>query len=985
MVQVENTRVELSSDSVGVIPVKLIVLPEAAPGEYSGSIILTTGNVNTTIKAVLVIRDPWEEVELSVKSSAFEDKIVPGQALSVLVDIENLIQKKIDLILVTQMIDPESKTVILTREKNFSVTTVASIVNTLLPPESLTRKEYLIINLVYSPRDEGRLKQLGEDSFNIRFGLSLFGSAEFYMRNRTTRSNIQIFLGVLPAVLFVLLGYWRYKVLKDRRRRYLGMVSFDYLPKAGKRSGYMGRVAESTHDAFIELDTLQTHTLCAGATGSGKTIAAQVLIEEALRKKISVIVFDPTGQWTGYLKPCTTRGMIRLYPHFKMKYSEAKSFKGNIHVIDSENERVDIRKYLEPGEITVFSLHNLPPEKIDVFMEKTVKDIFADHPPESSHCRLVIVYDEVHRLLPKFGGSGKALVQIERAVREFRKWGIGLVLVSQVLSDFVGEIKANIGTEIQLRTRYEKDLERINLKYGEEVMHSIVKASVGTGMVQNSEYNQGRPYFVSFRPLLHDPHRLSDEMLGLFGKYNKKIGLLSERIERLAESGVDTFDIGLELNLALDNMRKTSFDVVELYVQGLEENVGKLERKLTNKTLSSDEQAMVSKWEEQGAGELEDYHHLVEGEAEERRDMLVTLEGEIKDRLDSEIARLEKRRGEIKKRLKERITEKEKKKLIKEQSEVIEKEKELGEKLLGDLENLMSEITRTDGMVWRITGDRKLIETRGEQLTDKEKEIRGRIERDVAAIVDEIIERKREIVSSKERANLLEKASNILKKHLLKKAWEQKQSDKKVKQQALYHELSERKSRVYKRGRKGRTDVIHKKDDLLEALTEARGKWTMILENEKLIREKESEIVMKRDKLRKLIAKERSHIETEQKRISEERKKILDSISKQSLEPGLSMPSTEELLKEIEYKEKTIDHDFKHLEDEWKQMDGWLDEARTLDEELKLLRDQWEDQETARLHEEDEIITKREELIHLKDEIDDMIPDKKDQGGSDAR
>ena len=62
-----------------------------------------------------------------------------------------------------------------------------------------------------------------------------------------------------------------------------------------------------------------------------------------------------------------------------------------------------------------------------------------------------MVYDEVHRLLAKFGGTGHGILQLERACREFRKWGIGLVLISQMLGDFVENIHANIATEVQIR------------------------------------------------------------------------------------------------------------------------------------------------------------------------------------------------------------------------------------------------------------------------------------------------------------------------------------------------------------------------------------------------------------------------------------------------------------------------------------------------------------------------------------------------------
>ena len=66
---------------------------------------------------------------------------------------------------------------------------------------------------------------------------------------------------------------------------------------------------------------------------------------------------------------------------------------------------------------------------------------------ETPEIKLLLVYDEIHRLLPKFGGSGEGFLQIERGCREFRKWGVGILMISQVLADFVGQIKANINTE----------------------------------------------------------------------------------------------------------------------------------------------------------------------------------------------------------------------------------------------------------------------------------------------------------------------------------------------------------------------------------------------------------------------------------------------------------------------------------------------------------------------------------------------------------
>src|SRR3989338_1090984 len=185
----------------------------------------------------------------------------------------------------------------------------------------------------------------------------------------------------------------------------------------------------------------------------------------------------------------------------------------------------------------------------------TIQQIFKSNPEESAELKTLIVYDEVHRLLPKFGGSGEGFVQLERGAREFRKWGIGLVLISQVLSDFVGEVKANIGTEIQMGTRYEGDLDRIKMKYGEDILRSLVKEPIGTGMIVNSEYNSGRPYFVVFRPLLHDTKRLSDNDLEKYGEYFDEIDDLEYQISMFEKQKIDVLDMTLELKLATEKVK----------------------------------------------------------------------------------------------------------------------------------------------------------------------------------------------------------------------------------------------------------------------------------------------------------------------------------------------------------------------------------------------------------------------------------------------
>ena len=219
--------------------------------------------------------------------------------------------------------------------------------------------------------------------------------------------------------------------------------------------------------------------------------------------------------------------------------------------------------------------NDIDPKDYDKFVANTVREIFHSNLKEFRGLRYMAVYDEIHRILPKFGGSGEGFVQIERGCREFRKWGVGVMLVSQVLSDFVGEIKANINTEIQMRTRDEGDLARVKEEYGDTVIQSLVKAGVGTGMIENAAYNKGKPYFATFRPILHSPVRLKEEELEKYNKYNEDIENLEYQVEQLEKEKVDTFDLKIELKLVKDKLMTGNFTVVDIYLEGLKPRIEK--------------------------------------------------------------------------------------------------------------------------------------------------------------------------------------------------------------------------------------------------------------------------------------------------------------------------------------------------------------------------------------------------------------------------
>jgi hypothetical protein len=245
-----------------------------------------------------------------------------------------------------------------------------------------------------------------------------------------------------------------------------------------------------------------------------------------------------------------------------------------IYEVTDPNVKIDFKKYMNPGEITVFTLNKLKPGEYDVAVRNIIDTIFAQGWEESTELRMVIVFDEVHRLLEKYGGKG-GYVALEKACREFRKWGIGLIMASQVLSDFKEAVKGNVLTEIQLHTKSLGDLGRVEKKYGLEFAKQVTKLEIGVGMMQNPKYNKGKPWFVSFRPTLHSPHKIPDEDMKTYKEYAALLADMESKIESMEKAGVDVFDLKTEFRLANEKLKKGRFRMAKIYIDSLKKHLSR--------------------------------------------------------------------------------------------------------------------------------------------------------------------------------------------------------------------------------------------------------------------------------------------------------------------------------------------------------------------------------------------------------------------------
>ena len=561
-VQFEKPSVEIEKGDTEYVLVKLFTLSSTPLGVYIGNIVVKAGNVTSKIPVTLKVEAKAKPL-LDINLDVLTPQLLPGETLQLRTTIFTFGEvKTVDVTINYTIEKAEVAEKILTTGDTVAVDRRLEYTKSIKLPEDIKEGRYLVeAYAFYDNRTASAIV-----SFKVYKELLIVT----VLKNLFTNWITYVVIAVIIISYFGYREYSIWKITTKAKSKYVFPVDFKKLPKGVK----VGKIAETNINAYWDLDKLTQHMIIAGGTGSGKTVAAMVIAEEALKKGIPCIVFDPTAQWTGFVRACRDKHMLDLYPKFGLKPEDARAFKGNIIDVTDPNMPINIRNYTSEGEITVFCLTKLTPTQLDTFVTRTIDEIFKIPWEESRKLKLLVIYDEVHRLLPKYGGV-KGYRALERGVREFRKWGIGLIMISQVLLDFKGAIRAVIASEAQMRTKYSGDVNRVKSKYGSTYAVTLPKLKIGTGMVQNPEYNDGRPWFIEFRPLLHDTSRIPERELKLYKKYQEELAEIERIVENMKKKGIDTYDIEMEIKLAKEKIKQAQFRMAETYLESLKARIRK--------------------------------------------------------------------------------------------------------------------------------------------------------------------------------------------------------------------------------------------------------------------------------------------------------------------------------------------------------------------------------------------------------------------------
>jgi DNA-binding transcriptional ArsR family regulator len=273
------------------------------------------------------------------------------------------------------------------------------------------------------------------------------------------------------------------------------------LPKEGNM---LGRIAldDWKLGEFLYLPLrkyAQKGILVSGASGAGKTIAAKVIVEELVEEGIPVLVFDYTEQWQRLMEKNTNDEMLDRYAEFGMRRSP-KGFKGRM--VDSEPQ---LDSLLASRGVTLIDLSDTYESAERVDRVSRILDHLLEYfqfQEDSDNLRLLIVVEEAH-LWTSNDLPRDAVRFLDSAVRLLRKKGVGVMLVSQKISDFDPAMRSAMNISILFRTKYEGDLRAIARIIGSDASETIPKLPVGYSIFHLADV--GDPFVLAWRPTHSQP------------------------------------------------------------------------------------------------------------------------------------------------------------------------------------------------------------------------------------------------------------------------------------------------------------------------------------------------------------------------------------------------------------------------------------------------------------------------------------------------
>ncbi|MBN2267670.1 MAG: DUF87 domain-containing protein [Candidatus Babeliaceae bacterium] len=248
------------------------------------------------------------------------------------------------------------------------------------------------------------------------------------------------------------------------------------------------------------------HIYLSGRTGSGKSFAARIIIEETIQHDyMGVLILDPRNQSFGLKVAQDNQQLLNKYKQFGLGQTDPCGFDINYFAPGIGIHLPSNIEKLATGH-NVVSFKDLDDQQRCELFGTILNQVFNNlSQNESPKPRLLVVIEEAHRFTRQRLKRDKPTDEAARAaenaldliMREGRKYGIQVLILSQTLGDFTHSartIRQNTTTRI-LMSNSDREIE-----YAAEFMDNPRQISIlpcGTGLIHHPGWPLMR---VAFRP-----------------------------------------------------------------------------------------------------------------------------------------------------------------------------------------------------------------------------------------------------------------------------------------------------------------------------------------------------------------------------------------------------------------------------------------------------------------------------------------------------
>lgn len=233
---------------------------------------------------------------------------------------------------------------------------------------------------------------------------------------------------------------------------------------------------------YVDFDKLfNQHLAITGVTGSGKTHCVKRIIDIALQLNYKVICIDITKQYSTMWDESTISSI---------------NF-GSVERFLRSDDRL--------GIYNIIDMSNTSGSLEDV--QKLLERIFTLAQTNTFPNKCIIVLEEAHTIIPEMNflavgadfGAGKALVaKMSQIALQGRKYGIGLVIVTQRTANVSKSVLTQCNSMINFRAHDNTSIEFIQLYAGSAAAYSIPTLKKFHALVCGVGFLNERPTIVDF-------------------------------------------------------------------------------------------------------------------------------------------------------------------------------------------------------------------------------------------------------------------------------------------------------------------------------------------------------------------------------------------------------------------------------------------------------------------------------------------------------